>query len=108
MRRIAEVSTPRGRARTMLRILVRTLAMLVIGAGLFVMTVGTRHISAFEQQIPLFNNRRLEISVGPGCPIKLPDVACSHIAHKFPWAFRIVYWLGDAPTTLVTVPVPRR
>jgi hypothetical protein len=90
------------------RILARTLAVLVAGVGLCVTSVEMQAISAFEQQIPLFNNHRLEISGGPGCPINLPELACSRISHEFPWAFRLVYWAGDAPTTLVSIPVPRR
>jgi hypothetical protein len=108
MGRMTEIGTPCSNARPMLCILAATLAVVVAGAGVYVTSVEMRVVSAFERQIWLSESQRLKISIGPSCPLTLPELACSRIAREFPWALRVVYWSADTPTTLVSMPVPRR
>jgi hypothetical protein len=84
------------------------LATLLVGVLLFGIAVYANVVPPFDERISLSPTRSLEVGVVPGCPPAMPEIACLHVEHLFPRAFRVVYWSADEKITLLSIDLPRR
>jgi hypothetical protein len=104
-----ELHTRRPRPQhRLLAILTLEAAALIIAAVLSAVVLSANGGLMGRHWISLFDGQSLGIGVFLGCPPTMPEMACLHIEHRFPPAFRVVYRSAGENIALVSIALPRR